>query len=169
MIKGLWINSGNLMINEKVEWGKKMGKSNKSILINISLISSLFVLVILLSSFVFRVWISPPVDAELEGNTPLEKIIQVNVLNATGKPGLANDVRRYLRNRGFDVVEVDNYPEISKNSKIIDRVADKISTHKLSYAIGIPDSLISLEIDSSLYLKASIIIGQDYKELRPFQ
>lgn len=145
-----------------------MSFKNKSIIVNISLIFSIIILGILLSSFVFRVWISPPVDSELKGNTPLEKIIQVNVLNATGQQGLANKVRIYLRDRGFDVVELDNSKEIHDKSIILDRVGDKIASHKLSYALGIRDSLINTQIDSNLYLKATIIIGKDYQNLKPF-
>lgn len=145
-----------------------MSNKSKSLIVNFSLISSIIILGILLTSFVFRVWISPPVDSELEGDTPLEKIIQVNVLNATGKPGLANNIRIYLRDRGFDVVEVDNYSQLSNKTIIYDRVGDRIATHKLAYALGVKDTLIIPEIDSSLYLKATIIVGKDYKSLKPF-
>lgn len=148
--------------------GKELSLKSKSIFVNISLILSTIILGVLLSSFIFRVWISPPIDSTLKGNTPLEKIIQVNVINATGQQGLANKVRIYLRDRGFDVVELDNSKEIFKKSIILDRVGDKISSHKLSYALGIRDSLISTAIDSNLYLKATIIVGKDYQSLKPF-
>lgn len=145
-----------------------MSLKNKSLFVNTLLIFSTIILGILLSSFVFRVWISPPINSELNGNTPLEKIIQVNILNATGQKGLANKVRIYLRDRGFDVVELDNSKELYKKSIILDRVGDKIASHKLSYALGIKDSLINTQIDSNLYLKATIIIGKDYQNLKPF-
>lgn len=145
-----------------------MSLRQKSLLVNISLVFGILMFGLLLTSFVYRVWIAPPIDAELNGNTPLEKIIQVNVLNATGVPGLANDVRKYLRDRGFDVVEVDNNTNTINNTVIFDRVGDKIATHKLAYALGINEKMIKLDVDSTLYLKASIIIGKDYKTLKPF-
>jgi hypothetical protein len=40
---------------------------------------------------------------------------------------------------------------------------------KTAKALGIADSLRVLRIDSTLYIRASVVIGKDYRTLKPFQ
>ncbi|MPM91514.1 hypothetical protein SDC9_138645 [bioreactor metagenome] len=139
---------------------------------NYSLIVSLGLLVVLmLSSFIIRLS-SPPVSAELATETPktneAEQIIQVNILNACGKTGLANDVKNFLLQRGFDVVEIGNYDTPLDKSVIIDRLGDTTSSNKVAYAMGINENFITSEIDSTLYVRSTIIVGKDYFTLKPF-
>lgn len=106
------------------------------------------------------------VDGSLENkNGEVAESIQVNVLNACGESGLASKTRKYLRKRGFDVVEVGNYGGILAKSIVIDRLGDKRSALKTAYALGINDSLVYQNIDSTLYLRNTVIIGKDYKSL----
>lgn len=95
--------------------------------------------------------------------------IQVSVLNATEINRLANRFRDYLRKRNIDVVEIGNYHKLVQKSFIIDRVGDNISSKYLARIIGLPDSMIIVDIDSSFFLKASLIIGSDYKKLNIFE
>ncbi|MCS6809204.1 MAG: LytR C-terminal domain-containing protein [Bacteroidota bacterium] len=96
--------------------------------------------------------------------------IQVNLLNGCGDQGVARRMMNYLRACGFDVVEIDNYSRFSvQRSFVIDRVGDSVSAMKIARALGIADSLRVLRIDSSLYVRASVVIGKDYRLLRPFQ
>jgi len=55
--------------------------------------------------------------------------------------------------RNFDVVEVGNFSEILPNTKIIDRVGDFASAKKVAKALGIADSLITTNIDSTLFVR----------------
>ena len=139
---------------------------------NLTFISALGILVILMiSSFVVRLF-NPPVSAELENNiqktNEIEYSIQVNVLNACGKDGLAKCVKEFLIQRGFDVVEIANYHENIDNSMIIDRVGDYSSNSKVAYAVGIDQSCITTDIDSSQFVRSTIVIGKDYFTLKPF-
>ena len=135
--------------------------------------SLVILLVIVLSaSFVARIFIFPHIDATIDRNIKPEtvtEVIQVSILNSTQFPGKANVAKKYLRSRGFDVVEIGNYSEEVPNSFIIDRLGDKKSAMKVAIAIGIPDSLIVTEIDSTLFLRCSVILGKNFLQLNPFK
>lgn len=125
----------------------------------------------LLSSFVIHLTEGDPdptVDSGIEKMTPNE-VIQINILNGCGEAGLAGKARRYLRARGFDVVEIGNAKKRIDESIIIDRVGDLSSAKKVAYAIGMSNSMIKTEIDSSLFLRSTIIIGKDYRDLDMFR
>ena len=139
---------------------------------NYTFISALGILVILmLSSFVVR-FFNPPTSSELSADiqktNEIEYAIQVNVLNACGKDGLAKQVKEYLVQRGYDVVEIANYHKSIDNSMVIDRVGDLSSNSKVAYAVGIDQSFITTDIDSSQFVRSTIVIGKDYFTLKPF-
>lgn len=97
-------------------------------------------------------------------------IIQVEVRNGAGVDDLAAETTRYLRNRGFDVVDVGNYKSFDQQrSVVIDRVGDLEAAKKVAEALGLSSDRVRQEIRRQYYLDASVIIGRDYKELRPFQ
>lgn len=120
-----------------------------------------------------RFVLAPPVDATIESSDMLVRAgeqIQVNIMNGCGADGIARQAMDYLRARGFDVVEITNYDHFAvEHSFLIDRVGDTLSAHKVAYALGMPDSLIVEERDSTLYLRSSIVLGKDYAVLKPFQ
>lgn len=147
-------------------------KKEKLIRILLNVINGFLIVFVtlLIMSFTNRVLISPPVDSALEEN--IEKlnnleIIQVSILNSTSVNGLANKARTYLQMRNFDVVEIGNSKDILPQSIIIDRMGDFASAKKVAKAFGIADSLIKTDIDSSLFIRSSIVLGQDYPKL-PF-
>lgn len=129
------------------------------------------VAIMMLSSFVFRMFISPSVDPTVEGASAceFEQVIQVNVLNGCGVPKLAARAKTFLRERGFDVVEIGNFSEKIKKSAVFDRLGDIGSARKVAYAMGIGDSLVVSKIDSSENLRCTIVIGADYQTLKPFE
>jgi len=139
---------------------------------NYTFISALGILVVLMiSSFIVRAF-NPPVSSELsdyiQKTNEIESAIQVNVFNACGKDGLAKQVKEYLVQRGFDVVEVANYHMTIDSSMVIDRIGDASSNQKVAYAMGITPSCITTDIDSSQFVRSTIVIGKDYFTLKPF-
>ena len=128
------------------------------------------VLTLLMMSFVSRMTYNKPVDANVAESEKIttQEVIQLNVLNGCGISGLATKSKDFLRARGFDVVEVGNSEQQYNKTTIIDRLGDKQSVQKLAYAIGVNDSAIVTQIDSSLFLRATLILGNDYKVLKPF-
>lgn len=124
--------------------------------------------VFMLLSFILRLN-SSPMDANLSEKSEsrgFNKKIQLNVLNASGEPGIASKTRNHLRQLGFDVVEIGNYDMIIDSTIIIDRLGDRISSYKLSKAVGLDENRIETVIDSSLYLRATLVLGKDFSNLR---
>lgn len=142
------------------------------LLIKIITIIFAIVLLFLAGAFISRIFLHNHVDNkivdEVQKLTPGE-VIQINILNSTDKSGIADKARRYMRSRGFDVVEIGNYPEPQKKSMVIDRVGDRASAEKVAKAIGVADSMIVTKIDSSLFIRASIILGSDFNLLYSFR
>ena len=135
------------------------------------LVSFGLIVIVMLSSFINRVIISPPVQAEIDNGANTSQndvVIQVNVLNACGETGLAAKVMEFLRLRGFDVVEIGNYPKKEEKSFVLDRLGDVRSARKVAYAIGVPDSLVVSALDSTLFVRSTVVIGKDFPLLKPF-
>lgn len=95
--------------------------------------------------------------------------IQVEVINACGVDGIARRFTEFLRARRFDVAETGNSSERERESRVLDRVGDATSALKIAYALGIPADRITTAIDSTLFLRATVIVGDDYKNLRPMK
>lgn len=101
--------------------------------------------------------------------TPEERPITVEVLNACGVQGLANDVTQHLRQQKFDVVSVGNYSGGFNLDKtlIFDRKSlDCNNAKKVAEALGIEANQVVPELEPSLQLMVTVIIGKDYRELK---
>lgn len=126
---------------------------------------------VLLYGLVTRTLVPSPDPQRAEGTTELVgSIIQVEVRNGAGVDHLAAETTHYLRERGFDVVDVGNYSSFQQEkSVVIDRVGDPEAARKVAEALGLPADRVRQEIRRQYYLDASVILGHDYKQLRPFQ
>ena len=125
---------------------------------------------VLLYGLVTRVLIPQPDPRRSPGGSNLVgSIIQVEVRNGVGVDHLAAETTHYLRDRGFDVVDVGNYKTFTqKRSVVIDRVGDPEAARKVAEALGLPPDRVEQKIRRQYYLDASVIIGHDYKQLHPF-
>jgi hypothetical protein len=131
-------------------------------------IVTLYLLYILID----KVFLHPPVTAIVpidKRRTVSDVYIQLNVINASGQQGIAKKTMNYYRERGFDVVEISTADTLSNISYVIDHLSDTISARNVAYAIGLSDSTIKHDYDTTLYLRASVVIGTDYFKLKPFQ
>lgn len=130
-------------------------------------------LVMMMSSlFLATATKAPSEDANLVNNAILKakkQAIQVNVFNTTQAPGLALKMQTYLRNKGFDVVELSSSNHNFTKTAVIDRVGDKASAILIARNLGIPDSLVFTQIDSSMYINASVMIGADFKSIDAYK
>ena len=140
-------------------------------LLNAALILGGLGVMVLLYGLVTRALIpSPDPERSTESTELVGTIIQVEVRNGAGIDRLAAETTTYLRDRGFDVVEVGNYKTFGqKRSVVIDRVGDPEAARKVAEALGLPPDRIQQDIRRQYYLDASVIIGDDYEQLRPFQ
>lgn len=108
----------------------------------------------------------PPSDS----SALVGSIIQVEVRNGAGVDHLAARTTQYLRDRGFDVVNTENHSSFDQEkSMVIDRVGNLDAAERVAEVLGIPPDQVHQEIRRQYYLDASVIIGHDYEQLRPFQ
>ena len=140
------------------------------ILLNLSIGVVGLAVVVLLYSLVTRS-VLPRTDAIREANPGqlVGNILQVEVRNGCGVSGLAATATLFLRERGFDVVEVGDHSRFDvTQSVVIDRVGDLDAARKVAAALGIDPEQVQQEIRPDLYLDATVILGSDYTALRPF-
>ncbi len=139
---------------------------------NAGLIILALVVLTLGYAFVQRVFIRPPVDARLEAQSEQaarDIVIQLRILNATNVQGIARQTTDFLRQRGFDVVVSDNAAATQEHSQVVCLRGDTLAAQQLAYALGIDKKQIYTELDSSLFLDCSVILGADYQMLRAFK
>lgn len=143
-----------------------------------------FVNLVLIASMVSEFFVSPN-EQELSLNAseatseenhrarrPANGKITVEVLNGCGVDRLAHDLGAYLREKNFDVVNIDNYPggfDIER-TLILDRVSmARTHARKVAEALGVPGSQVIEQMDDSMQLMVTVIIGNDYKSLKVYE
>ncbi|MFQ5707016.1 MAG: LytR C-terminal domain-containing protein [bacterium] len=131
---------------------------------------NLVLIVSLLSEF----FVSPHETTISINSTPesTHDKITVEVLNACGIQGLANEIGQYLRNSKFDVVDIDNYQGGFNLDRtlVLDRASlSRVNAKKVGKQLGVADSQIVEQIDNSSQLKVTVIIGKDYKKLKVYK
>jgi len=140
-------------------------------LLNIALWASLFITLILLYGVATRTLFHAPTPERSSDSSGLVgSVIQVEVRNGVGVDGVAAKTTQYLRDQGFDVVSVGNYSSFNQEeSVVLDRVGNPEAARKVAKALGVPMSRVQQEIRRQYYLDASVILGHDYEQLRPFR
>ena len=112
-----------------------------------------------------------------EGETPLTvepppEIITVQVLNGCGVQGLANEITQYLRNKNFDVVDIGNYGGgwDLEQTLVLDRVSlESKYAKKMAKELGVNKNQVAPQLEDSVQLMVTVIIGTDYKKLKVYK
>lgn len=86
--------------------------------------------------------------------------IRVQVLNATPTRGLARRATGYLRDRGFDVVDVATAPQPRDSTLVIDRSGRPEWARLVARALG--GVAVESGLDSSRYLDVTVLVGRDW-------
>ena len=95
--------------------------------------------------------------------------MQLDVRNGTGEDGIAKLFTDYLREKGFDVVEMGNYDtDDQEKSLVLDRKGNKQNCKKIAQTLGVSDKNVIQQINKDLLIDATVVIGKDYKELSPY-
>jgi hypothetical protein len=92
---------------------------------------------------------------------PIERArIRVQVRNGSGIAGAAAHVTEYLRDAGFDVVDFGNAEEFDQpKTVVIDRLGAPGRAREVAAALqGVP---IQSDIDTTLYLDVTVLVGRD--------
>lgn len=137
-----------------------------SLWLNLGLGFSGLLTLILLVSLLLRLF-SPRFENKREGDSFLiQEVIQVEVLNGAGAPGLASRFTNVLRKSGFDVVETGNFEHYNVlQSYIISRTDTKENAERIARALGIKQENVIILASNDYFLDATIVIGQDWKDL----
>jgi LCP family protein required for cell wall assembly len=93
----------------------------------------------------------------------LNRIVKVEVWNATNRKDLAYDVQRRLREYGIDAVRWGNFGIYKKYTTIIDRIGDIELAYKVARIVG--STVVKTEIDKTRFVDLSIVLGNDFIEL----
>ncbi len=112
-----------------------------------------------------------------EGETKLsprveEKVITVQVLNGCGVLGLANEITQYLRNKNFDVLDEGNYEGgwDLEQTLVLDRVSlESKYAKKVAKELGVNKNQVAPQLEDSVQLMVTVIIGTDYKKLKVYK
>src|SRR5437764_455938 len=89
--------------------------------------------------------------------------VTVEVLNASGKPGLARSGVRVLRQAGIDVVAFGNAPAtvgILDSTRIVMRRPAAGASDRIRRALGV--GRVVVRADSTRLLDASVLLGADF-------
>ena len=120
-----------------------------------------------------------PAAAELSSNRaeetavpPVEKKIQVEILNGCDKEGVAKIFQTYLQDQGFDVLNAENYMENGKRrwdvpaSMVIARTGNMESAQAVAKSLGISNEKVVSKPDANALYDISVVLGRDYMVLK---
>ena len=95
--------------------------------------------------------------------------IKVEVLNGNGVDGIAAVATDFLREQGFDVVRTDDADRTDYLYTLVkDRTGNLQSARRLAEILNVDTVSVIQEINRSLVLDATVILGKDYANLAPF-
>ncbi len=87
--------------------------------------------------------------------------IKVQVLNATKTRGLARRATLHLRDRGFDVVDVGNDPNVRDSVLVLDRSGHPDWAKLVARALG--GAQVLERPDTSRYLDVTVLLGGSWR------
>jgi hypothetical protein len=90
---------------------------------------------------------------------------RVEVLNGSGRAGLARQATAQLREAGFDVVYFGNAPARRDSSQVLDRVGQPAIARAAADELGI--AAVRQAPDSALLLDATVMLGRDWRRAEP--
>jgi hypothetical protein len=145
-----------------------MSKKKQTFLLN-TLIGFLSVLLLVLIVALLTRFIYPRVSTDRTDHLShlISEVIQIEVLNGCGVPGIATRFTNALRNNGFDVVDSGNFESFDvRETIVIDRSGNLDHAIRIARSLGISEQNIIRETSPNFYLDATVVIGADYETLK---
>ncbi len=143
-------------------------QSKKGLLLNIAIVLLIFFNGMQLYGIIFRNGVSVVSPAKSLNDTT-HVSLQINVLNGCGINGVGTTMTKYSRKLGYDVVEMGNYKTFDvEQSMIIDRSGKMNDARELALSLGINNKNVIQQFSNDQMVSASIVIGKDYKSLKPW-
>jgi hypothetical protein len=105
---------------------------------------------------------TPPIEHAYPIPAPDHRIM-IEVLNTTGRPGLARSATRALRRRGLDVTFFGNGDQSGQldSTRIIARRGDRAAAERVARALG--QGVVKVQADTLRRVDVSVLLGEDYK------
>lgn len=130
---------------------------------------ALTVIVVAGAAWVVHALRSPGTTSTLAAVLPHESLprapegvrIRVQVLNTTGRHGLARRATRLLRDQGFDVVDMGNGTPALDTTLVLDRTGHPDWAAAVAKVLGPATS--RTERDSSRYLDVTVLLGRSWR------
>lgn len=144
-----------------------LNDSQKNLLLNSAIGFLGILLLILITALVLRI-IYPRIVSErvTPDSSLISNVIQMEVLNGAGIPGLATQFTTSLRQFGFDVVETGNFDHFNvEKTLVISRSGKMENARRVAQAIGVNDQQIIREESPDFYLDVTLVIGSDFESL----
>ncbi len=94
----------------------------------------------------------------------VEDRVVVEVLNGTGRPGLARSATRVLRRQGLDVVFFGNWEGgglVRKTKVVVRRGTDQAGARRVAGALGAGD--VVTDVDTLRRVDVTVILGEDWR------
>ena len=102
--------------------------------------------------------------ADAEPPQPGPAVVRLEVLNASGKQDLARRVTKFLRKKGFDVIDFGTYGSVEKQTKIVNCSDSLEGALRLREVLGLEGLEIYSKFDKIGIVQARIILGADFDE-----
>ncbi len=126
-------------------------------------------LILVIGYLSYALFTASPSPSEKAAPAPAAaRVIQLDVLNGCGAKGAGARFTGYLRSNGFDVVEMKNYKTFHvPQTLVVDRVGDLAAARRVASSLGVPEKNVIQQINLDYFVDVSVIIGEDYQNLRP--
>lgn len=146
---------------------KRTNDHNRHLLLN-ALIGFLGILLLILLFALGTRVLHPRIVADRVVADPfmVSHVIQLEVLNGCGVPGIATRFSDTLRIYGFDVVESGNFDHFNVDkSFVISRGGAIENARRVAASLGISPDLVLREVSPDFYLDVTLVIGRDFESL----
>jgi len=99
-----------------------------------------------------------------------EKLLEIGVIDGAGNNRAIQHLVRMLRMLDYDVVEMrKSEMGLIEKSYVIDHSGKAEEVMQLAKNLGIPEDKVFQRIDKKLLLDATVVVGEDYLNLRLFK
>lgn len=150
-------------------WSPRVKSSGRlgSLLLNVGLGLAALALAVLLWALGTRA-LAPRMEGPA-ADGPAD-IVQVEVLNGAGAPGIAKAARDHLRRAGYDVVATGNYARFDvAETFVLDRVGRPETARAVAAALGLPATRVRTDSGTYFDPDATVVLGRDYAALAAFE
>lgn len=141
--------------------------SSENLFLNAAIGFLSILLIVLLVALSTRIIYPRIFNQRVEASSQLiSEIIQIEVLNGCGIPGIANAYTEVLRSNGFDVVETGNFDHFNlEKTIVISRSGVLDNAKRVASALGVEPVHVIREESPDYFLDVTVVIGHDYEKL----